>query len=65
MPRDQSVSLLSKKGDFLVRMNNDIKLVLSILWTDPSDPAKLKDCHYFIQEKDSVKERYQFIIIIN
>jgi hypothetical protein len=55
MPRLQSVNLLSEKGDYLIRKNEQGKIVLSILWTDPTDPNKLKDGHFFIHEKDNVR----------
>ncbi|CAF3398988.1 unnamed protein product [Rotaria sp. Silwood1] len=54
MPRAQSVSFLNEKGDYLIRINNEEKIVLSILWTDKNDPSKLKDSHFFINEKDNM-----------
>ncbi|CAF2524438.1 unnamed protein product [Rotaria sp. Silwood2] len=54
IPRVQSVSLLNEKGDYLVRINNQNKIVLSILWPDKNDPTKLKDSHFFINEKDNM-----------
>ncbi|UJR37690.1 hypothetical protein I4U23_030385 [Adineta vaga] len=54
MPRVQSVDLLVEKGDYLIRLNDQGKIVLSILWTDPKDQSKLKDGHFFIHEKDSM-----------
>lgn len=54
IPRSQSVQLLTEKGDYLLRMNDQGKVVLSILWTDPVDSQKLKDGHYYIYEKDGV-----------
>jgi len=56
MPRAQSVNLLSEKGDYLIRINEQGKIVLSILWTHPRDPNQLKDGHFFISEKDNVRE---------
>lgn len=58
IPRLQSISLLSEKGDYLIRINDQGKTVLSILWTDPTDPNKLKDGHFFIHEKDNVRRKY-------
>jgi hypothetical protein len=55
MPRIQSVSLLSEKGDYLVRINEQNRIVLSILWTDSTNPNNLKDGHFFINEKDNVR----------
>ena len=55
MPRLQSVKLLSEKGDYLVRINELGKIVLSIVWTDPINPNKLKDGHYIIDQGDNVK----------
>ena len=60
MPRIQSVQLLSEKGDYLIRRNEEKKIVLSILWTDPLDPNKLKDGHFFIHEKDNVRIKSVF-----
>jgi len=55
MPRMQIVSLLKEKGDYLVRINDQNRIVLSILWIDPTDSNKLKDGHFLINEKDNVK----------
>jgi hypothetical protein len=35
-------------------MNEQGKIVLSILWIDPENPNKLKDGHFFIHEIDQV-----------
>jgi hypothetical protein len=35
-------------------MNEQGKIVLSILWIDPDNPTKLKDGHFFIHEMNQV-----------
>jgi len=37
-------------------MNEQGKIVLSILYTDPDDPSKFKDGHFFIHESNQVKK---------
>lgn len=62
MPRTQTITLLTEKGDYLIRINNQDKIVLSILWPDASN--KLKDGHYFIHQipKDNVRIKRIFIL---
>ena len=55
VPRIQSVSHLTEKGDYLVRVNEKGRLVLSILWTDNDRSDQLKDGHFFIHEKNHVR----------
>lgn len=54
MPRNQSISQLIEKGDFLVRINEQGKYVLSILWSDPDNSSRLKDGHFLINERNQV-----------
>ncbi|CAF3729180.1 unnamed protein product [Rotaria sordida] len=54
LPRNQSVSQLIQKGDYLVRINEQGKYVLSILCTDPDNSSKLKDGHFFIHERNQM-----------
>ncbi|CAF0835288.1 unnamed protein product [Adineta steineri] len=54
MPRAQSVTLFTERGDYLVRKNHEGKIVLSIFWIDPTDTNKLKDGHFFIYEKNNM-----------
>jgi hypothetical protein len=37
-------------------MNEQGKIVLSILYTDPDDSSKFKDGHFFIHESNQVKK---------
>ncbi len=60
MPRMQIISLLKEKGDYLVRINDQNRIVLSILWIDSTDPNKLKDGHFLINEKDNVNSFFVF-----
>jgi hypothetical protein len=55
MPRAQIVGLLKEKGDYLLRINDQGRIVLSILWTDSTESNKLKDGHFLIHEKDNVR----------
>jgi hypothetical protein len=42
-------------------MNEQGKIVLSILYTDPDDSSKFKDGHFFIHESNQVKKiRFKF-----
>ncbi|CAF4182314.1 unnamed protein product, partial [Rotaria sp. Silwood2] len=54
LPRNQSISQLIEKGDYLVRVNEQGKVVLSILWTDPENPSRLKDGHFLIHERNQM-----------
>jgi len=60
MPRNQSISQLTEKGDYLVRMNEQGRVVLSILWTDPNNSSITKAGHFFINEENNVKMRIVF-----
>ncbi len=65
MPRAQSINLLSKKGDYLIRINDRDEIILSILWTDSTDPNKLNDRHFVIHEKDNVRRKYVRFVIFS
>ncbi|CAF1382169.1 unnamed protein product [Rotaria sp. Silwood1] len=54
IPRNQSISQLIQKGDYLVRINEQGKIVLSILWMDPDNPSRLKDGHFLIHERNQM-----------
>ncbi|CAF4044445.1 unnamed protein product [Rotaria sp. Silwood2] len=54
LPRNQSISQLIEKGDYLVRVNEQGKAVLSILWTDPENSSRLKDGHFLIHERNQM-----------
>ncbi|CAF1621235.1 unnamed protein product, partial [Adineta ricciae] len=58
MPRSQSINLCHEKGDYLVRINDQNKTVLSILWTDSNHPGRLRDFHIYICDRDNM---YYFV----
>lgn len=57
LPRPQSIGQLTQKGDYLVRINEQGKLVLSVLLTDPDNSTRLKDFHYIIHELNQVNDQ--------
>jgi len=65
MPRAHIINFLSKKGDYLIRINDREEIILSILWTDSTDPNKLKDGHFVIHEKDNVRRKYVRFVIFS
>ncbi|CAF0979554.1 unnamed protein product [Adineta steineri] len=50
LPRTQSISQLKENGDYLVRKNEQGKIVLSIMWNDIRNPNTLKHAHFYINE---------------
>ncbi|CAF2069418.1 unnamed protein product [Rotaria magnacalcarata] len=52
MPRSQTISKLIEKGDYLVRINEQAKFVLSIVWRDQGNRQALKDGHFLIHERN-------------
>lgn len=62
LPRPQSIGQLTEKGDYLVRINEQGKLVLSVLLTDAENPTRLKDYHYIINESNQVQMNFNRLI---
>ena len=55
MPRAQTVPHLIQAGDYLVRKNDEGRIVLSVLWYDSPTKDRVKDGHYCIEERNQVR----------
>ncbi|CAF0796613.1 unnamed protein product [Adineta ricciae] len=54
IPRNQSVSQLKEKGDYLVRINEQGRIVLSVYWSTSNNATQLKDSHFYIIEQNNM-----------
>ena len=60
IPRNQSVNYLKKPGDYLVRINEQHSIVLSVAWANPQYPTSLQNEHFIIQQRNNVNEKNFF-----
>lgn len=57
MTKEQTVQYFQSKGDFLVRHDDQQRLVLSTCWPNSTKDSTLIDHHFFITENGGVRSR--------